>query len=105
MKWVRRRRAPRATLCSSELGLHAESLIVGVDRLDYTKGIVERLVAFEHLLEEYPRFRDRLTMVQIAAPSRTRIPSYLELQRRVTETVERINQRYPDNAMEAGCAD
>lgn len=78
----------------AELGLRAESLIVGVDRLDYTKGIVERLVAFEHLLETYPRYVERLTMVQIAAPSRTRIPSYLDLHRRVTETVQRINQRY-----------
>lgn len=85
--------ASRETLLA-ELGLQAENLIVGVDRLDYTKGIVERLVAFEQLLEEYPKYRDRLTMVQIAAPSRTRIPSYLELQRRVTETVERINKRY-----------
>src|ERR1019366_4215958 len=71
-----------------------ESLIIGVDRLDYTKGIVERLVAFEHLLEAYPRYVGRLTMVQIAAPSRTRIPSYLDLKRRVAETVERINQRH-----------
>jgi trehalose 6-phosphate synthase len=78
----------------ADLGLRAESLIIGVDRLDYTKGIVERLVAFEHLLAAYPRYVERLTMVQIAAPSRTRIPSYLDLKRRVVETVERINQRH-----------
>ncbi len=87
------KRPSRDTLLA-ELGLRAESLIVGVDRLDYTKGIVERLVAFEHLLEAYPKYVERLTMVQIAAPSRTRIPSYLDLHRRVAETVERINQRY-----------
>jgi trehalose 6-phosphate synthase len=78
----------------SEFGVHAESMVVGVDRLDYTKGIVERLVAIEKLLEVHPWHIERLTMVQIAAPSRTRIPSYLELQRRVVETVERINQRF-----------
>jgi trehalose 6-phosphate synthase len=78
----------------SEFGLRAETMVIGVDRLDYTKGIVERLVAIEHLLEEHPWYIERLTMVQIAAPSRTRIPSYLELQRRVAETVERINQRF-----------
>ena len=87
------KRPSRDTLLA-ELGLRAESVIVGVDRLDYTKGIVERLVAFEHLLETYPRYVGRLTMVQIAAPSRTRIPSYLDLKRRVAETVERINQRH-----------
>ena len=78
----------------AEFGLHAQTLIIGVDRLDYTKGIVERLMAIEQLLEEHPWYRERLTMVQIAAPSRTRIPSYVDLQRRVAETVERVNLRY-----------
>jgi len=68
--------------------------VLGVDRLDYTKGIVERLLAIEQLLEEHPWHLERLTMVQIAAPSRTRISSYAELRRRVEETVERINTRY-----------
>ncbi|MGB9408095.1 MAG: trehalose-6-phosphate synthase [Terracidiphilus sp.] len=75
-------------------GLRCETLIVGVDRMDYTKGIVERLVAVEHLLKEHPWYLERLTMVQIAAPSRTRIASYIDLNRKVKETVERINQRY-----------
>ncbi|MGA8732216.1 MAG: trehalose-6-phosphate synthase [Terracidiphilus sp.] len=77
-----------------EFGVRAESMAVGVDRLDYTKGIVERLLAFEELIEKHPWHSERLTMVQIAAPSRTRIPSYVELARRVDETVERINQRF-----------
>jgi trehalose 6-phosphate synthase len=62
--------------------------------MDYTKGIVERLMAVEKLIEEHPYYLERLTMVQIAAPSRSRIPSYIELNRKVKETVERINQRY-----------
>ena len=90
------RRTPR--LSREELlkkfGLHCETLIVGVDRMDYTKGIVERLMAIEKLLEEHPLYLERLTMAQIAAPSRTRIPSYANLRRHVEETVERINQRY-----------
>ncbi len=77
-----------------EFGVRAECLALGVDRLDYTKGIVERLEAVGQLLEDHPWHRERLTMVQIAAPSRTRIPSYAELRRRVEETVERINARY-----------
>ncbi len=52
------------------------------------------LLAIEQLLEEHPWHRERLTMVQIAAPSRTRIPSYMDLRRQVEETAERINQRY-----------
>ncbi len=78
----------------SEFGARAECLAVGVDRLDYTKGIVERLEAFEQLLEDHPWHQERLTMVQVAAPSRSRIPSYVELRRRVEATVERINSRY-----------
>jgi alpha,alpha-trehalose-phosphate synthase [UDP-forming] len=78
----------------SEFGVQAESIVVGVDRLDYTKGIVERLLAIEELLSEHPWHKERLTMVQIAAPSRTRIPSYVELHRRVGEEVRRINHRF-----------
>jgi trehalose 6-phosphate synthase len=74
--------------------VRAESLVLGVDRMDYTKGIVERLLAIEGLLEAHPWHRERMTMVQIAAPSRTRISSYADLGRQVEETVERINQRF-----------
>ena len=77
-----------------EFNIRAESIALGVDRLDYTKGIVERLLAIEDLLDKHPYQRERLTMVQIAAPSRTRIPSYAALRQRVEETVERINQRF-----------
>jgi trehalose 6-phosphate synthase len=77
-----------------EFGLRCETMILGVDRMDYTKGIEERLIAVEKLLDEHPFYLERLTMVQIAAPSRSRIPSYIELNRKVRETAERINQRY-----------
>ena len=86
--------APSRDELLKEFGLRCETLIVGVDRMDYTKGIVERLMAVEKLIEEHPYYLERLTMVQIAAPSRSRIPSYIELNRKVKETVERINQRY-----------
>ena len=77
-----------------EFGVRTQSLILGVDRLDYTKGIVERLMAFERLLEDRTWHSGRVTMVQIAAPSRTRIPSYIDLGRKVDEIVERINARF-----------
>ena len=67
------RDAAAASCCASS-ACARRRLALGVDRLDYTKGIVERLLALEHLLEEHPWHRERLTMVQIAAPSRTRIP-------------------------------
>jgi alpha,alpha-trehalose-phosphate synthase [UDP-forming] len=78
----------------AEFGVRAESIALGVDRLDYTKGILERLLAIEQLIEEHPWHWERLTMVQIAAPSRTRIPSYADLKKRVEDEVRRINLRF-----------
>jgi trehalose 6-phosphate synthase len=77
-----------------DFGVRAECLVLGVDRMDYTKGIVERLMAFERMLEEHPYQRERVTMVQIAAPSRTRIPAYIDLRRNVEATAEQINARF-----------
>ena len=77
-----------------QLGIEGKRLLVGVDRMDYTKGIVERLLAIEHLLEEHPWYLEKIVFVQIAAPSRTRIPSYAGLRIQVQETVERINRRF-----------
>lgn len=69
-------------------------LVVGVDRLDYTKGIPERFRAIERFLERYPRYRGELTCVEIGAPSRGAIPRYQEIQREVTAEAERINRRF-----------
>jgi trehalose 6-phosphate synthase len=77
-----------------ELGLETGRILLGVDRMDYTKGIVERLLAVEHLLEEYPAYLEGIVAVQIASPSRTRIPSYAVLRIQVEDTVERINRRF-----------
>jgi trehalose 6-phosphate synthase len=80
-----------------ELGIVGKHLLVGVDRMDYTKGIVERLLAIEHLLEEHPWYLEKIVFAQIAAPSRTRIPSYVGLRMQVEETVERINRRFENS--------
>lgn len=93
-EWEEERATARQQLLS-KFGMRSiEFLALGVDRLDYTKGIVERLDAVEQFFEDHPWYRERLTMVQIAAPSRTRIPSYAELKIRVENTVQRINTRY-----------
>ncbi len=77
-----------------ELGIEGKRMLLGVDRMDYTKGIVERLLALEYLLEEHPWYIEKIVFVQIAAPSRTHIPSYAALRRQVEDTVERINRRF-----------
>ncbi|MEZ4226251.1 MAG: bifunctional alpha,alpha-trehalose-phosphate synthase (UDP-forming)/trehalose-phosphatase [Polyangiaceae bacterium] len=69
-------------------------LIVGVDRLDYTKGIPQKLLAFEALLAEYPQYRGRAVLIQVAAPSRTDVDEYQALKREVDELTGRINGRF-----------
>jgi trehalose 6-phosphate synthase/phosphatase len=69
-------------------------VIVGVDRLDYTKGIPQKLLAFEELLRNNPRLRDRVVLIQVASPSRTGVAEYQSLKREVDELVGRINGNY-----------
>jgi len=78
-----------------ELGLPENTLLgVGVDRLDYTKGIEERLLAVERLLELRPEFLGRFVFVQLAAPSRTAIDRYRLLNESVEEIARRVNDRF-----------
>jgi len=78
-----------------ELNLKPDALLgVGVDRLDYTKGIEERLLAVERLLEQFPAFRGRFTFVQLAAPSRTVIERYRQLRDNVERVAARVNERF-----------
>ncbi len=69
-------------------------LILGVDRLDYAKGIPERLLGFERLLETKPEWRGQVAFVQISVPSRADVPEYAELRQRVENLVGRINGRF-----------
>jgi trehalose 6-phosphate synthase len=79
----------------AELGLPPDTLLgVGVDRLDYTKGIEERLLAVERLLERSPQYRGRVVFAQLAAPSRSTIPQYHALEERLERLVARVNERF-----------
>jgi len=83
----------RAALCS-ELGIEGSLLGVGVDRVDYTKGIIERFRGIEHFLEQHPAYLHRFTFVQIGAPSRTEISRYKSFLNEVSAEAERINARF-----------
>jgi trehalose 6-phosphate synthase len=74
------------------LGPHVEFLGLGVERVDYTKGLLERFLAIRRFFELHPEYRERLAFVQVAAPSRSRIGRYHELQKQVREAVAEINQ-------------
>ncbi|MFO7733535.1 MAG: bifunctional alpha,alpha-trehalose-phosphate synthase (UDP-forming)/trehalose-phosphatase, partial [Candidatus Aminicenantes bacterium] len=69
-------------------------IVLSVDRLDYTKGIPQRLEAFELFLERNPGWREKVTLILIAVPSRTAVPSYARLKKEVDELVGRINGRF-----------
>ncbi len=69
-------------------------LVASVDRLDYTKGLPRRFLAFEALLRNRPEWRGRVTMLSVAVPSRTGVAQYQELKRELDEIVGRINGTY-----------
>jgi trehalose 6-phosphate synthase len=77
-----------------ELGVEALYMGVGVDRVDYTKGILERFLGIERFLDRYPGYREKFTFVQIGAPSRTHIRRYHEFLAEVEAEAERINWRF-----------
>ncbi len=87
------RYAERASLLGA-MGLHAPMMGIGVDRVDYTKGLPERFLALERFFEKYPLYRRQFTFVQIGAPSRTHLRRYQELLDYVKAEADRINQRF-----------
>ncbi|MFA6358010.1 MAG: trehalose-6-phosphate synthase [Candidatus Omnitrophota bacterium] len=79
-----------------EFELEGKIVAVGVDRIDYTKGIVERLLAIDRFLEKYPEFKKKFVFIQLAAPSRTHIKRYHDLIGEIDELVEKINWKHID---------
>ncbi|MBI5203242.1 MAG: trehalose-6-phosphate synthase [Elusimicrobia bacterium] len=79
------------------LRVKAEFLGVGVERIDYTKGLLERFRAIERFLDKYPRYKGRFTFVQIGAPSRTHIKRYHDFLAEVEAEGERINWKFKAN--------
>jgi trehalose 6-phosphate synthase/phosphatase len=69
-------------------------LILSIDRLDYTKGVVNRLLAFERFLDTYPEYHDKIRLVMLAVPSRSKVSQYQHLKRQTDEVVGRINGKF-----------
>ncbi len=87
----------RATqLIVQELNLQDRIVCVGVDRIDYTKGMLERVMAVDRFLEKFPEFRKKFVLVQLAAPSRTHIQRYHQLIGEIEEMVEKTNWKYSE---------
>lgn len=75
-------------------GLGTEFIGLGIDRVDYTKGIPERLKAVDRFLEKYPEYEQRLTFVQVGVPDRMRVEAYQRINDEIDELVDRINWRH-----------
>ncbi len=75
-------------------GINAEFMAIGVDRIDYTKGLIEKFLSVERFFEKFPDYIGRFTLVQIGAPSRTLIKSYSDMVSDVEKEAERINLRF-----------
>ncbi|MFA4829252.1 MAG: trehalose-6-phosphate synthase [Thermodesulfovibrionales bacterium] len=90
---IKERESLRETLLK-ETDVRAKYLGVGVDRIDYTKGIPERFRAIERFLEKYPEFVGEFTFIELGAPSRTHIKRYRELTTEVEEMADKINWRF-----------
>ncbi|GAB4162544.1 MAG: bifunctional alpha,alpha-trehalose-phosphate synthase (UDP-forming)/trehalose-phosphatase [Winogradskyella sp.] len=71
-----------------------KKLILSIDRMDYTKGIPNRIKAFEYFLDKYPEYKERVRLVMLAVPSRSNVPQYQKLKRETDELVGRINGKF-----------
>jgi alpha,alpha-trehalose-phosphate synthase [UDP-forming] len=81
-----------------KLGLDQELVGIGLDRIDYTKGIPERLRSIDHVLEQYPEYRGRLVFIQVGVPSRMRIPRYKAINEEIEALCEEINWKWSDGS-------
>ncbi|MFH1046171.1 MAG: trehalose-6-phosphate synthase [Candidatus Omnitrophota bacterium] len=77
-----------------EFQLRDKIVALGVDRIDYTKGIIERILAIDRFLEKYPQYKDKFVFIQLAAPSRTHIKRYHDLMGEIDELAEQKNWKY-----------
>lgn len=89
------RRAAKSSFVTEVLSsLSGRAMIIGVDRLDYSKGIANRINAFEHFLDRNPEWRNNVTFLQITPKSRSSIPEYKQMERDVSAIVGRVNGTY-----------
>jgi trehalose 6-phosphate synthase len=79
-----------------EFQLEGKIIALGVDRIDYTKGIIERILSIDRFLEKYPQYKNKFVFIQLAAPSRTHIKRYHELMGEIDDLIEKKNWKYSD---------
>ena len=98
-QWGERARAARGgRAIRLRRNLSAERLVLAVDRVDFTRGIMERLDAVGHFFDRYPSYRGRVVFCQIAVPSRTRGEAYREMKKSIDDKVSAINARFQNGS-------
>lgn len=80
-----------------ELELEDKIVGLGVERIDYTKGITERIVAIDRFLDKCPQYKHKFVFIQLASPSRTHIKRYHDLMGEIDELVEKVNWKHSEN--------
>ena len=83
-------------IIKKEFELEDKIIGLGVDRIDYTKGIIERVLAIDRFLEKYPQYKKKFVFIQLGAPSRTHIKRYHDLMGEIDELIEKKNWKYLD---------
>lgn len=86
-----------AEMIRREYNLEGKIVSVGVERIDYTKGLIERFLAIDRFFEKYPEYKGRIVFIQLAAPSRTHIKRYHDLIAEIDELVDRIIWKHSTN--------
>lgn len=85
------------SIVREQLGVSADTKIaVGIERFDYTKGVLDRMRSVDSMLEAHPEFRGKFVLVQAAAPTRSKLPTYRDLQEEAVRLAEEINAKYSD---------
>jgi len=79
-----------------EFELEGKIVAIGVDRIDYTKGLIERVLAVDRFIEKNPQYKSKFVFIQLAAPSRTHIKQYHDLMNEIDEVVEKKNWKYSE---------
>ncbi len=105
-RWINSQKSVKQ--CREQVRIHNNlpaniKIGIGVERLDYTKGIIERFLAVERFLELYPEWIKKFTFIQIAAPSRSNIEQYQSFESEVRATARRINSRFSKDGYEPIC--
>lgn len=98
---VRQLDEPELADLKVKYGIRGDLIAVGVERIDYTKGLVERMEAVERFLEKNPQYVGRFVLVQMGSPSRTHIPAYRMLNENLVSIVKRINERFGQPGLDA----